>query len=143
MKVASQSVDAKADLSGFDVLILGKGALTVDGPAPDVMRVRDGLKVIVFEQTAQALEQRHRGIEKGGPGTAPAVTDVDGNLLPFMWSSPTAAMAATWTVGSITGWTIMKIPSIDWVSCLICMSYISVKAQSQSGCKLKAGFWRI
>ncbi len=58
MNVAYQSVDAKADLSGFDVLILGKAALTADGPAPDIRRVRDGLKVIVFEQTADVLEQR-------------------------------------------------------------------------------------
>ncbi len=53
-----QSVDATADLSDFETLIVGKGALTSDSPGPDVSRVRDGLKVIVFEQTAEALEQR-------------------------------------------------------------------------------------
>ena len=37
---------------------MGKGALTADGPGPDLSRVRDGLKVIVFEQTADALEKR-------------------------------------------------------------------------------------
>ena len=58
MQVPYESVDAKADLSSFDVLILGKAALTVDGPAPDIRRVRDGLKVVVFEQTGQVLEQR-------------------------------------------------------------------------------------
>ncbi len=58
MGVACQSVEAKADLSGYDILVIGKGALTVDGPAPDLTRVRDGLRVIVFEQTAEALEQR-------------------------------------------------------------------------------------
>ena len=46
------------DLSGFDVLLIGKGALTVDGPAPALTRVRDGLKVVVFEQTAEVLEKR-------------------------------------------------------------------------------------
>ena len=56
--VACQPVDAAADLSGFDVLLIGKGALTVDGPAPDLKRVRDGLKVVVFEQTAEVLEKR-------------------------------------------------------------------------------------
>ena len=56
--VSCQPVDADADLSGFDVLLIGKGALTVDGPAPDLKRVRDGLKVVVFEQTADVLEKR-------------------------------------------------------------------------------------
>jgi hypothetical protein len=53
-----QKVEADADLSGYDVLMIGKEALTADGPGPDVGRVRDGLKVVVFEQTAKALEQR-------------------------------------------------------------------------------------
>ncbi len=56
--VQSQSVDADDDLSAYDVLIVGKAALTVGGPAPDISRVRDGLKVIVFEQTAEVLEKR-------------------------------------------------------------------------------------
>lgn len=56
--IACQPVDAAADLSGFDELFIGKGALTVDGPAPDLKRVRDGLKVVVFEQTGDALEKR-------------------------------------------------------------------------------------
>ena len=51
-------VDAKADLAAYDVLIVGKAALTVDGPAPDISRVRDGLKVLVFEQTPEVLEKR-------------------------------------------------------------------------------------
>jgi beta-galactosidase len=53
-----ESVDADADLSGYDLLIVGKAALTVDGPAPDISRVRAGLKVIVFEQTSAVLEKR-------------------------------------------------------------------------------------
>jgi len=56
--VAWQSVGPGADLAGFDVLIIGKGALTADGPGPDIARVRDGLKVVVFEQTADVLEKR-------------------------------------------------------------------------------------
>ena len=51
-------VDASADLSNHDVLIVGKSALTVDGPGPGLERVRDGLKVIVFEQSAAVLERR-------------------------------------------------------------------------------------
>jgi len=56
--VACQPVDARADLSAYDVLIVGKRALTVELPAPDVSRVRDGLQVLVFEQAPQVLEQR-------------------------------------------------------------------------------------
>jgi hypothetical protein len=56
--VRCQPVDAAADLAGFDVLLIGKGTLSVDGPAPDLRRVRDGLKVVVFEQTGDVLEKR-------------------------------------------------------------------------------------
>jgi hypothetical protein len=58
MQVRFQPVEATADLSSYDVLIVGKAALTRDGPGPDVRRVRDGLKVILFEQTPEVLEQR-------------------------------------------------------------------------------------
>jgi hypothetical protein len=58
MQIAFEAVDAKANLAGFDMLIVGKASLTPDGPGPDVMRVRDGLKVIVFEQSAEVLERR-------------------------------------------------------------------------------------
>jgi beta-galactosidase/beta-glucuronidase len=51
-------VKADTDLSGYDVLIVGKKALTTDDHGPDVSRVRDGLKVVVFEQTAEVMEQR-------------------------------------------------------------------------------------
>ena len=56
--VAFQPIDASADLSPYGLLIVGKEALTPDGPAPDIARVRDGLKVLVFEQSSAALEQR-------------------------------------------------------------------------------------
>jgi beta-galactosidase len=52
------SIDAGADLAPFDLLIIGKKALTRDGAGPDIGRVHAGLKVIVFEQTAEALEGR-------------------------------------------------------------------------------------
>jgi hypothetical protein len=58
MGIPCQPVDAQADLSGYDLLVIGKAALTADGPAPDLARVRDGLRVIVFEQTSEALEKR-------------------------------------------------------------------------------------
>jgi beta-galactosidase len=58
LKVRFQPVDVKADLSRFDVLVIGKGALTADGPGPDASRVREGLRVVVFEQTPEVLEKR-------------------------------------------------------------------------------------
>ncbi len=56
--VRSESITAGTDLLAYDLLIVGKAALTVGGAAPDISRVRDGLKVIVFEQTSEVLEQR-------------------------------------------------------------------------------------
>ncbi len=53
-----RAVTAETDLSGYDMLIVGKSALTVGGPAPDVSRVREGLKVLLFEQTSDVLEKR-------------------------------------------------------------------------------------
>ena len=53
-----QLVQATDDLAAFDLLVVGKGALTLDGPAPDLSRVREGLRVLLFEQTSEVLEQR-------------------------------------------------------------------------------------
>ncbi len=58
MGVTCHPVDANVDLSPDDLLVIGKAALTVDGPAPDIRSVRAGLKVIVFEQTSEVLEKR-------------------------------------------------------------------------------------
>jgi len=58
MGVRCQSVQAGVDLSEYDLLIIGKAALTPERAAPDITRVRDGLKVIVFEQTSETLEKR-------------------------------------------------------------------------------------
>ncbi len=51
-------VDTTSDLSAYDTLIIGKEALTSGGPGPQLDRVHDGLRVIVFEQNADALESR-------------------------------------------------------------------------------------
>jgi beta-galactosidase len=77
LKTPFQAVEATADLSGFDVLVIGKAALTPDGPGPDVSRVRDGLKVIVFEQSSKSLEQRFgfRVVEYGLRQVFPRVPD--------------------------------------------------------------------
>ena len=58
MGIEAEKVRADADLSGYDILVVGKGALALDGPGPDLSRVRAGLKVIVFEQTGDVLEKR-------------------------------------------------------------------------------------
>lgn len=52
------TVDANTDLSRYDILIVGKAALTPESAAPDIAHVRDGLKVILFEQTSEVLEKR-------------------------------------------------------------------------------------
>jgi hypothetical protein len=56
--VRYRKVDAEADLSAYELLVVGKNSLSVHGPAPDVLRVRGGLKVLLFEQTPEVLEQR-------------------------------------------------------------------------------------
>lgn len=56
--VQTEPVTAKAVLTGFDTLVIGRNALTIDGPVPDLARVRDGLKVIVFEQRGDVLQHR-------------------------------------------------------------------------------------
>ena len=75
--VGYQRVEANADLAACDALIVGKAALTVDGPAPDIARVREGLKVIVFEQTSAVLEKRFgfRVVEYGLRTVFPRVPD--------------------------------------------------------------------
>lgn len=58
LDVKFDEVAADADLSGFDMFIIGKKALTAFGAGPDIGRVRDGLKAVVFEQTKETLERR-------------------------------------------------------------------------------------
>jgi len=77
MGLAFTAVGAKTDLAKFDTLIIGRGALTLDGPGPDVGRVRDGLKVIMFEQGSEVLEKRFglRVVEYGLRQVFPRVPD--------------------------------------------------------------------
>jgi hypothetical protein len=51
-------VAAGADLRPYSVLLIGKSALTAQGPGLDLSRVNDGLKVVVFEQSTEVLEKR-------------------------------------------------------------------------------------
>jgi hypothetical protein len=75
--VGFQTVDAAASLDSFDLLVVGKGALSRDGQAPDIGRVRHGLKVLVFEQSSEVLEQRFgfRVTEYGLRNVFPRVPD--------------------------------------------------------------------
>jgi hypothetical protein len=72
-----ERIEADADLSSFEILVVGKSALTLSGPAPDIRRVRDGLKVIVFEQSSEVLEKRlgFRVVEHGLRQVFPRVPD--------------------------------------------------------------------
>ena len=56
--VDCQRIDAGTNLDGYDILVVGKRALNSGAAAPSFERVPGGLKVIVFEQTADALEKR-------------------------------------------------------------------------------------
>ncbi len=56
--ISFDPVGADADLSSYDLLLIGKSALSVEGAAPDLSRVRQGLKVVLFEQSSEALEKR-------------------------------------------------------------------------------------
>ncbi len=58
MGIRYQRADANTSLSPYDILIIGKSALTVEGQTPDIARVRNGLKVLMFEQTSDVLEKR-------------------------------------------------------------------------------------
>jgi hypothetical protein len=58
MGIRFDRVDATTPCAAYDTLIIGKNALTVNGPAPDITPVRNGLKVLMFEQTAEVLEKR-------------------------------------------------------------------------------------
>ena len=51
-------VEADTDLAPFDLLIIGREALTDAPRLPRLGRVREGLKVLVFEQTPEVLTNR-------------------------------------------------------------------------------------
>jgi hypothetical protein len=75
--VKYRRVEAGDDLAGIETLVVGRRALTVEGPAPDLRRVRDGLKVVVFEQAADVLERRlgFRVVEYGLRNVWPRIPD--------------------------------------------------------------------
>lgn len=58
MNISFRPVKPDSDLSGYEILIIGRRAITLDGKVPDIRRVPDGLKVVVFEQRSDVLEKR-------------------------------------------------------------------------------------
>ncbi len=58
MGVRCDPVDATGNVAEYDLLIIGKGALNLQNAAPKLDAVRDGLKVVIFEQTGEVLEKR-------------------------------------------------------------------------------------
>jgi hypothetical protein len=118
MGVRCDPVAAGADLSGYRVLIVGKAALTVDGPAPDISSVRDGLRVVLFEQTAEVMEKRfgfrvqEYGLRQVFPRVAdhPLLAGLSGENL-WDWSG-----AATILPPRLTGFTLRPRlgPTIKW-----------------------------
>ena len=56
--VEFEQVGADAEVAPDATLVIGRKALTVDGPAPHLTRVRDGLRVVVMGQSADVLEKR-------------------------------------------------------------------------------------
>ena len=58
LRLPCTSIESNSDLSKYDILIVGKGSLTLSNSAPDIKHVREGLKVILFEQTSEVLEKR-------------------------------------------------------------------------------------
>jgi len=56
--VSFERVDSVSDVSNSGILVIGRNALGVNAPWPTLGGVRDGLKVLIFEQQADALEER-------------------------------------------------------------------------------------
>ena len=58
MGIQWERVDANVDAAKFEMLIIGKGALSLHNAAPNLQAVGNGLKVVIFEQTGEVLEKR-------------------------------------------------------------------------------------
>lgn len=75
--LSTRSIDATGVPAPDELLVIGKQALTVDGPAPDLSRIRTGGRVIIFEQSAAVLEKRlgFRVVEHGLRQVFPRIPD--------------------------------------------------------------------
>jgi hypothetical protein len=101
LRIGYHRIDADAHVPPDQILVVGKMALTADGPAPDISAVREGLKVIVFEQASDALEKRlgfrvtEYGLRQVFPRIAghPALSGIDVDQLQD-WSGQATTMPA-------------------------------------------------
>jgi hypothetical protein len=53
-----QMIESGASPDGYEILIIGKEAMTLNDAGLDIENVRNGLRVIMFEQTSEVLEKR-------------------------------------------------------------------------------------
>ena len=58
LEVSYRTIQPDDSLANLDLLIIGREALSNGSPCPDLSCFRNGLNVLVFEQTAETLEQR-------------------------------------------------------------------------------------
>ncbi|MCJ8330428.1 MAG: hypothetical protein MJH11_10645 [Lentisphaeria bacterium] len=58
LRIPYKSIQAKSSLNGYDCVIIGKQALNVAGPGPDLTNLSKGIKVILMEQGPEVLEKR-------------------------------------------------------------------------------------
>lgn len=65
--VPFRTLTPRASLEEIDVLVIGREAIGLVGETPDFTRVRRGLKVLCFEQSAEVLEGRF-GFRVATPG---------------------------------------------------------------------------
>jgi hypothetical protein len=121
--ILAQPVSAETDLSGYDMLIVGKSALTVGGPALDISRVREGLKVLLFEQTSDVLAKRFGfRVEEYGLRRVfarvpdhPALAGIDASNL-FDWrgaatlTPPRLTYESRPRYGTIVQWAGLQVP---------------------------------
>ncbi len=52
------AIDDRSALEGYDVLVIGREAITLGNDLPSLDRLPQGMKVLVFEQSEEALQQR-------------------------------------------------------------------------------------
>ncbi len=117
LQVPYTLVESASNLAEADVLIVGKLALTLENALPPITRVREGLKVIQFEQSSAVLEKRlgFRVAEYGlrnafvrVPGH-PVVADVSDELLQNWRGAGTLVSdRLNYTIGS------RHAPEVEW-----------------------------
>ena len=119
MGVHCTRVDANVNSSEFDLLILGKGALDLTNAVPNLDAVRDGLKVVIFEQTGEVLEKRFgfriaeyglRWVFKRVPDHPILAGVADEHLRNWRGASTTLPARLTYELSS----QFMGSPTVEW-----------------------------